>query len=78
MTAVLEARNAYKSARDEVTRTRLGLGRAIVEARRLDTSQADIARELRLTREQIRRYEEEYKKWLAKPMAKRSPATLDD
>jgi uncharacterized protein (DUF433 family) len=64
MTAVVEARNAYKAARAEVTRTRLELGRAIVEARRADVAQADIARDLQLTREQIRRYEAEYRKWL--------------
>ena len=67
MTAVAEARNAYVAARAEVTRTRLELGRAIVEARRADISQADIAKNLKLTREQIRRYEAEYRKWLASP-----------
>ena len=64
MTAVAEARSAYVAARAEVKRTRLELGRAIVEARAADISQADIAKNLELTREQIRRYEAEYRKWL--------------
>lgn len=75
MTAVVEARNAYKAARAEVARTRLELGRAIVEARASDIPQTDIARELKLTREQIRRYEEEYRKWLAEHPAEAATAS---
>lgn len=78
MTAVAEARSAYVAARAEVARTRLILGRAILEARRADIPQHRIATTLQLTREQIRRYQTEYKEWLAKPVDKRVPATLDD
>lgn len=65
MTDVLEARSAYLAARDRVKETRLALGRAIAEARASHTDQAEIARTLGLTREQVRRYEAEYRKSLA-------------
>jgi hypothetical protein len=65
MTTVVAARDAYLSARAEVTRKRLALGRAIADARAQDVDQNDIARELRLTREQVRRYQREYEKTLA-------------
>lgn len=60
MTTVLDARDAYLAARRQVTKTRLALGRAIAEARAADVSQAEIAKKLGLTREQIRRYQAEY------------------
>ena len=64
MTTVVAARDAYLSARAEAARTRLALGRAIAEARAQEIPQERIARELRLTREQIRRYQREYEKSL--------------
>jgi ribosome-binding protein aMBF1 (putative translation factor) len=60
MSNVIAARDAYLVARQQVKETRLALGRAIREAREQDVSQADIAKKLSLTREQIRRYEAEY------------------
>jgi hypothetical protein len=71
MTAVVEARDAYKAARAEVTRTRLALGRTIREARQQDVEQGQIAAELGLTREQVRRYQAEYEESIgAKPSSK--------
>jgi hypothetical protein len=64
MTDVVAARDAYVGARAEVTRTRLELGRVIRDARRAGVEQGEIARTLKLTREQIRRYQFEYEKWL--------------
>ena len=61
MTTVLDARDAYLAARQQVTSARLALGRAIAEARAAGTGQAAIAKKLGLTREQIRRYEAEYR-----------------
>lgn len=60
LTAVVQARDAYLAAREQVTRARLALGQAIAEARSRDVDQVVIARELGLTREQIRRYQAEY------------------
>ena len=65
MAAVVNAREAYLAARKQVTETRLALGRAILEARQQDIGQLAIAKELGLTREQVRRYEAEYVKTLA-------------
>jgi hypothetical protein len=65
MTNVVAARDAYLAAREQANRTRLNLGRAIAEARDADLKQEAIARELGLTREQIRRYQREYEKSLA-------------
>jgi hypothetical protein len=62
MTTVTEARAAYVSAMDDVTVKRLALGKAIREAREQDVKQGAIAAELRLTREQVRRYQVEYEK----------------
>lgn len=62
MTAVVAARDAYKAARDQVTQTRLALGRAIYEARGQKVPQLKIAKELGLTREQVRRYQDEFEK----------------
>jgi len=65
MTDVIKARDAYLAARRQVTETRLALGRAIVDARAADVDQVTIARQLNLTREQVRRYEAEYRKSLS-------------
>jgi hypothetical protein len=64
MTAVVDARDAYIAARAEAARTRRELGRAIREAREQDIPQHKIAATLKLTREQIRRYQREYELWL--------------
>lgn len=70
MATVVAARDAYRAAREQVTETRLALGRAILEARGQKVSQLDIAKELKLTREQVRRYQDEYEKFIgAKPAA---------
>lgn len=65
MTDVIEARDAYQAARDQVRQTRLALGKAIAEARAQDVEQVAIAKKLKLTREQIRRYQAEYEKSVA-------------
>jgi predicted transcriptional regulator len=62
MTTVLAARDSYLAARKQVTQTRLALGRAIYEAREQDVPQLKIAKELGLTREQVRRYQDEFEK----------------
>lgn len=62
MTDVTDARDAYVTARNEVTRTRLALGKAIADARAQGVDQVTIAAKLKLTREQIRRYQDEYEK----------------
>jgi hypothetical protein len=65
MADVVAARNAYLEARGQVKATRLALGRAIAEARSTGVDQTKIASELRLTREQVRRYQAEYEKKVA-------------
>lgn len=65
MADVIRARDAYLAARRQVAVMRVALGKAIAEARAQDTDQAAIARELGLTREQVRRYEAEYRESLA-------------
>lgn len=62
MTKVVDARDAYLAAREQVTSARLQLGEAIHQARGQDVLQGQIAKELGLTREQIRRYEDEFVK----------------
>lgn len=61
---VVTARAAYERAQAEartmVERARLDLGKAIHEARRQDVSQDAIAKQLGLTREQIRRLQRMY------------------
>jgi hypothetical protein len=64
MTNVRDARDAYLKARAETTSRRLALGRAIGEARKEGVPQETIAKDLHLTREQIRRYQREYEKSL--------------
>lgn len=66
MASVVAARDAYKAAREQVTQTRLALGRAIMEAREQKVSQLKIASQLGLTREQVRRYQDEYEKFIGK------------
>lgn len=65
MTDVIEARDAYLAARRKVTESRLALGRAIADARAADVDQVKIAKQLGLTREQVRRYEAEWRATLA-------------
>lgn len=65
MTDVLDARDAYLAARHQVAETRIALGHAIADARAHGVDQVKIAKTLDLTREQIRRYEAEYRKSLA-------------
>lgn len=62
MTEITDARDAYLAARQRVEDTRLALGRAIREARAEGVEQVDIAEKLNLTREQVRRYQDEYEK----------------
>jgi predicted transcriptional regulator len=64
MADVVAARDAYVAARKTVAQKRRELGRAILDARRQAVPQEAIARTLGLTREQIRRYQAGYEKWL--------------
>ncbi|MFI7644107.1 hypothetical protein [Nonomuraea sp. NPDC049400] len=61
---VVAARKAYEQAQADaralVERARLDLGKAIADARRQEVSQDAIAKELNLTREQVRRFQREY------------------
>lgn len=68
MTAVLAAREefeqAQKDAKEAIDRARAGFGRSIKLARNRDgKSQDEIAKALKLTREQVRRYERFYETW---------------
>ena len=78
MTDVIEAREAYLAARAKVEETRLALGRAIAEARRRNVDQVKIASELGLTREQVRRYQDEYEKSAGLKPEKRAPRGWTD
>ena len=60
MGEVVAARDAYLAARRHVAETRLALGRSILVARQQGIQQAEIAKELGLTREHVRRYQAEY------------------
>lgn len=62
MSDVIDARDAYKAARQAVNDARLALGKAIYEARQQNIEQGEIATKLVLTREQVRRYQDEYEK----------------
>jgi len=62
MSDVVAARDAYMAARQQVAETRLALGRAIREARNQGLQQGVIAAKLGLTREHVRRYQDEYEK----------------
>lgn len=70
MTAVLDAREhfeqAQKDAKDAIDRARAGFGKSIKLARERDgVTQDQIAKALKLTREQVRRYERFYETWSA-------------
>lgn len=73
MTEVTDARDAYLAARERVTSARLALGRAIREARASGLDQVVIARKLELTREQVRRYQDEYEKSAGLKAVRREP-----
>lgn len=62
MTEITDAREAYLAARRRVGEARLALGSAIREARAQGTEQADIAERLCLSRETVRRYQDEYER----------------
>lgn len=71
MSPVLEARDrfeqAQKHARDAIDEARAALGLSIKTARnRNNLNQADIAKALKLTREQTRKYERYYEDWVEK------------
>jgi len=66
MADVVAARDAYLDARKLVAQRRLELGHAIRTARLQEIEQGVIAKELGLTREQIRRYQTEYERELAR------------
>ncbi|MFC9973598.1 hypothetical protein ACFVH6_22155 [Spirillospora sp. NPDC127200] len=59
---VIAARKAYEQAqveaRDLVAQARIKLGRSIRDARQQGVPQDTVARELGLTREQVRRFQE--------------------
>jgi hypothetical protein len=63
---IVTARKAYEEAQREalllVERARHKLGQAIREAREQDVAQDAIAKELGLTREQVRRFQREYER----------------
>lgn len=68
MTAVLAARGlfeqAQKDAKKAIDRARAGFGKSIKLARDRDgATQDQIAKTLKLTREQVRRYERFYETW---------------
>lgn len=64
MADVVAARKAYEQAQADartlVENARLDLGKAIAAARRQEVSQDAIAKKLKLTREQVRRFQREY------------------
>jgi predicted transposase YdaD len=62
MANVVAARSAYVAARQRVEETRLALGEAIRDARAQGVQQEQIAKELGLTREQVRRYQAEFER----------------
>jgi hypothetical protein len=68
MPEVLEARAAYKSAEQQAIeirrRARVRLGRTCLEERtKLHKKQQDVAGELRVGVEQVRRWEAEWREW---------------
>jgi hypothetical protein len=70
MPEVLAARDAYKEAErlaiEIRARARIRLGRASLEERtRMRKGQGDVARELGVVVEQVRRYEADWRKWQA-------------
>ena len=68
MTAVLAARKQFEQAQEEakdaIDRARASFGKSIKLARNRDgATQDQIAKTLKLTREQVRRYERFYETW---------------
>lgn len=71
MTAVLDAREHFeqtqKDAKSSIDRARASFGKSIKLARERDGATQDgIAKTLKLTREQVRRYERFYETWREK------------
>lgn len=68
MPEVLAARDAYKQADLDALelrfRARARLGQAVARERDKGATQPEIADELKVTVEQVRRYESAYKSWL--------------
>jgi RES domain-containing protein len=69
MTEVLEARQAFDSAREQasamVARKRAALGLAMIRAREQGgESQTTIARDMKIGPQQVRAYEQAYRDWL--------------
>jgi hypothetical protein len=68
MTAVLEARSAYDQARKDakalVDLARARLGREIHDARQAGTTQTEILKGMKKSREQVRSFEQAYRDWL--------------
>jgi hypothetical protein len=58
MTGIRRVRSALKETESRAAALRLELGREIRKARANDAPQKDIAAELKLTREQVRRLQE--------------------
>lgn len=68
MPEVLEARAAYEQAQQDAidlrTRARIRLGRTVLQERmRLKRGQKEVAVELGVVVEQVRRWETEWRKW---------------
>jgi small-conductance mechanosensitive channel len=80
MGEVVAARKAYDQAqldaRALVQQARLNLGRKIYDARQQNTSQKDIADEIRVTRERARLFQTEYTEALAKGEEPADPERL--
>jgi hypothetical protein len=68
MPEVLEARDAYKQADLDALamrfRARARLGQAVARERGKGSTQPEIAEQLEVTVEQVRRYEAAYREWL--------------
>jgi hypothetical protein len=71
MPEVLEAKAAYKQADLDAAhirfRARARLGRAVARERAKGKTQPEIAKELEVVVEQVRRYEAAYKEWESNP-----------
>ena len=71
MTEVLEARQAFDTAREQasamVARKRAALGLAMIRARKGGgESQSTIARDMKIGPQQVRAYEQAYRDWVEK------------
>ena len=68
MAEVLEAHRAYKQADEDAlamrARARARLGLAVVQEHAQGNSLEEIARSLRVSSEQVRRYRQAYRDWL--------------